>query len=74
MYTITAGTEGVVFGCMDCPYSVRVHDYKQRLGNARTQAANAMNDHLRTHRMVPLPPAPRHQRVPSYQIARVAGI
>jgi hypothetical protein len=67
MYTIIAGTGGVVFGCMDCPFSVRVNDYKQRLGHARTQAANAMNDHLRTHRMKPVPSAPRHRMMPARQ-------
>jgi hypothetical protein len=67
MYTIIAGTDGVVFECMDCPHSVRVNDYKQRLGNARTQAADAMNDHLRTHRMTPIPPAPRHRMIPAHQ-------
>ena len=66
MYTIIAGTDGVVFGCMDCPDSVRVNDYKQRLGNACTQAANAMNDHLRTHRMEPVPLAPWHRMIPAH--------
>jgi hypothetical protein len=67
MYTIIAGTDGVVFGCMDCSYFVRVNDYKHRLGPARTHAANAMNIHLRTHRMTPIPPAPRHRMIPAHQ-------
>ena len=67
MYTIIAGTDGVVFGCMDCSYFVRVNDYKQRLGHARTQAANAMNKHLRTHGMAPVAPVPRHRMIPSPQ-------
>jgi hypothetical protein len=68
MYTITAGTDGVVFGCMDCAYSVRVNDYKHRLGHPRTQAANAINDHLRTqHRVARVPPMPRHRMMASHQ-------
>jgi hypothetical protein len=63
MYTIIAGSYGVVVGCMDCPYAVHVNDYERRLGHPRTQAANAMNVHLNSHRMTSVPAAPRHGRV-----------
>ena len=59
VYIITVGTEGIEFGCMDCPYCVRVNDYKNKLGRACTQAANAIDNHLKTHRMTRVQPMPR---------------
>jgi hypothetical protein len=66
MYTITAGKDGVVFGCMDCSRFVRVNDYKNKLGNPRTLAAAAMSGHLSSHRMTRLLLPTRQQMIPSH--------
>jgi len=47
MYAIKKDASGVILLCLDCPHTVRVNEFDDRLGSRRTQAARAMLKHLR---------------------------
>ena len=46
MYTINKDASGVILVCLDCPHTVRVNEFDDRLGCRRTQAARAMLKHI----------------------------
>ncbi len=46
MYTINTDASGVILVCIDCPHTVRVSEFDDRLGSRRTQAARAMLQHV----------------------------
>ena len=55
MYTINKDASGVILVCNECSHTVRVHEFDQRLGSPRTQAARAMLEHARNeHGKVPI--------------------
>jgi len=58
MYTIhrvPGSRNGVTLTCNECSHTVRVHEFDQRLGSPRTQAARAMLEHARNeHGKVPI--------------------
>ena len=47
MYAIKKDASGVILVCLDCPHTVRVNEFDDRLGSRRTQAAHAMLMHVR---------------------------
>jgi hypothetical protein len=49
MYVIKRDDEGVFFLCTACNHMERVRNFDGSLGSQRTQAAQAMNQHLRDH-------------------------
>ena len=46
MHAIKKDTSGVILVCPDCPHTVRVNEFDDRLGSRRTQAARAMLKHV----------------------------
>lgn len=49
MYTISRGKSGgLILKCKHCSHVERVNEFDDRLGDRRTQAADAMLKHLRT--------------------------
>ncbi|HLX86225.1 MAG TPA: hypothetical protein VKR59_20160 [Terriglobales bacterium] len=44
-YRIQRIKSGMKFTCMHCEHSVSTLDFDARVGNLRTQAATAINDH-----------------------------
>jgi len=46
-YTTKVLKGGVTFKCVFCEHSVTTRDFDRTLGNNRTQAAAAMNQHAR---------------------------
>lgn len=49
-YRIERAKSGMKFTCTHCTHSVSTLDFDARLGNLRTQAATAMNQHAtKTH-------------------------
>ena len=50
MYVINRDNDGVFFLCTACNHVERVKKFDGRLGSQRTQAAQAMNQHLQDHR------------------------
>ena len=50
MYAIKRDQDGVFLLCSTCNHVERVKDFDGRLGSQRTQAAQAMNTHIQTHR------------------------
>lgn len=49
MYVIKRDNEGVFFICRTCNHVERVKNFDGRLGSQRTQAAQAMSWHTRSH-------------------------
>ncbi len=48
MYTINRiPRSGVALSCKECPHTVHVNQFDDRLGSRRTQAAGAMLKHVR---------------------------
>jgi hypothetical protein len=47
MYTINKDASGVILVCLNCPHTVRVNEFDDKLGCRRTQAARAMLEHAR---------------------------
>ena len=46
MYTINQDASGVILVCIDCPHTVRVNEFDDRLCSRRTQAARAILKHV----------------------------
>jgi hypothetical protein len=47
MYRINRDREGTTLVCFACPYTERVQDFVERIGNPRTLAAQAILKHVR---------------------------
>jgi hypothetical protein len=47
MYKISKDRDGIVLFCQDCAHTERVESFSESLGSRRTQAARAMQNHLR---------------------------
>ena len=47
MYKISKDCDGIVLLCRTCSYVERVNSFNDSLGSRRTQAARAMQSHLR---------------------------
>jgi hypothetical protein len=46
-YTTTPMNGGITFKCVFCEHTVATRDFDRTQGNNRTQAATAMNQHVR---------------------------
>jgi hypothetical protein len=65
MYKINRDASGVILVCLDCPHTVRVKEFDDRIGSRRTQAARAMLEHARNeHRkdLIGKPPSQTMER------------
>ncbi len=47
MYHISKDADGIVLVCHDCPHVERIDLFDESVGNRRTQAARAMQNHSR---------------------------
>ena len=47
MYKISKDADAIVLVCHDCPHVERIDLFDENLGNRRTQAARAMQNHSR---------------------------
>lgn len=47
MYKISKDADGIVLICHDCPHVERIDLFDESVGNRRTQAARAMQNHSR---------------------------
>jgi hypothetical protein len=65
MYKISKDRDGVVLLCLACSHVERIYSFDESLGSRRTQAARAMQSHLRDkHRSgSELKPIPRNYGV-----------
>lgn len=57
-YTTKSMNGGTTFNCSVCKHSVTTLDFDATLGNRRTQAATAMNQHVASLHFPPLTAAP----------------
>ena len=46
-YTTKLANDGITFTCIYCPHSVATLDFDYEKGNRRTQAAAAINQHVK---------------------------
>ncbi len=63
-YRIERIKSGMKFTCAQCEHSVSTLDFDARVGNLRTQAATAINDHATRAHHAPMvvPPSDSQQR------------
>jgi hypothetical protein len=59
--------EGLKFVCLQCPFSINTTDFDLRNGHMRTQAATAINEHVRSaHPVRPAKKAQSELMLPTY--------
>lgn len=46
VYTINRDPSGISLVCLECPHTVHVKEFDDKLGSCRTQAARAMLKHV----------------------------